>query len=271
MRILARGIVGTDFSGQFFTISKDDNTLLFQLGENSIRAEAESESQETIWHGKVLVNLLEIFKKRTSYCVYGISKIDSNKRTIINLSEPINAKVGERGFAEDLVYGAVFPIMEKTPLIVLYFHDTAEDVTIVINRDVDLAGSTVPVELVQNGKTLPEILLEDKPDFAAYQTIRTARQKLIRAAEPNMALAYLEAQLDIVTKLLLLALDKNNTLKTDVAQGFPQLQQFEDVFNTSNLLTVKTVDKCLSELVENKTRLRGLQSSYYAVKAANGE
>lgn len=265
MRILVRGTTKGNQVSKYISINTDSDGLSFQLGE---RINGAGESIETVLHGSLTVDLKTLFKSRTFYNIFEINR-PTPKGIKIALSQPMDSKMTERGFTEDLLQRDFMTIMGKIPIIVIYFHEAEEDVIIIVNTPINVDTSNVVFEEAPFGKTLPEILQEQKPDFEAYYKIIKAREKLLRSCEPNMSLACMEAQLDILTRLVFLSLEANPTTSLEVAKTFPKLKEFTDIINDSSLLNVKAIDKCLSEIANTKAKIRGLQAEYFAAKEAN--
>lgn len=265
MRIFARETTNERPAFQFFTVNRDaDGALIFQLVEQKSEEAKGKESIEL--HGRLVVEPKALFKQRTFFSIFGINTVKPDGKSMITLSEPMDSLIRERGFAEDLFLREVLTLLGTKPLVVIYFHDAKEDMTIMINKDVNTEGSNITFERAPFGKTLVEIIQEEKPEFAAQYSIFQAREKMLRACNPNASLAYMEAQLDILTRLVLVILESNPSQKADAVNVLPQLQEFIYTINKTSLLNIKPFDKCLAEITETKTKLRNFQTEYYAEK-----
>lgn len=93
--------------------------------------------------------------------------------------------------------------------------------------------------------------------------IGKAKRDIILNADINANIAYLEAQLDIVTSLLISVIDNLPKAQfNDTLVEHPYLTKFIEKFNEGNLLNIKSVDSCIGEL-DTKSSMRKLQANYY--------
>jgi hypothetical protein len=103
-------------------------------------------------------------------------------------------------------------------------------------------------------------------DFTNIQNLKKARVRVIVGADPNDSLAYMEAQLDILSQLVFAIYDLlPDTSKNKVVGLIPELFIYREKLESSYVMTVKPSDKCLQEL-DTKAKIRNLQSQYYMAK-----
>lgn len=100
--------------------------------------------------------------------------------------------------------------------------------------------------------------------------MRSAQRELLEGLDPNESLAYIEAQLDAVTKALLALLEASPGHMSAVTAVFPEFPGFASELNTASVFKVKAASDCLAEIVKTKTKVRQLQSAYYAAKQQSG-
>lgn len=93
-----------------------------------------------------------------------------------------------------------------------------------------------------------------------------ARKELLNQLDPNNSLSYIEAQLDMLTKLVITMLKSQPEVCEKVCQSFIDMPQFEQAFNETSVLSVKTAEKCLEELWSTKAKVRDLQRQYFEAK-----
>lgn len=96
--------------------------------------------------------------------------------------------------------------------------------------------------------------------------IRAAKRELIASLDYSVSLAYLEAQVDLLSEMLFAVVDAH----TEIAAAIDHYSDIKNAVTSSSLLNIKTVEKCLAEIMTNKANLRTLQSEYYAAKKENG-
>lgn len=106
-------------------------------------------------------------------------------------------------------------------------------------------------------------------DYVKAHAIGNAKRNLLVSMDPNQSLAYIEAQLDMVTRVLCYLLDKNPDIKASLIEGFPELPEFMSELLNSSVFNIKTSEKCLEEIKNGKSRARDLQKAYYHIKDIN--
>ena len=78
------------------------------------------------------------------------------------------------------------------------------------------------------------------------------------------SLSYLDAQLELVTELVLGIIDcLGEAEKAHMAEKNIFMAEFVEVQKSTSLLKFKTINKCLAELKGHKSMLRRLQAEYY--------
>lgn len=103
-----------------------------------------------------------------------------------------------------------------------------------------------------------------KEDFTQKFESAKKRFQIDNNVKVRDSLAYIDAQLEIVTELVLCVIDcLGEAEKARVKEKNVFMEEFIDVQNKTSLLAFKTITKCLAELKEHKAKLRHLQSEYY--------
>lgn len=97
------------------------------------------------------------------------------------------------------------------------------------------------------------------------------RKNVLLELSPNESLSYLEAQIDILTKIVFSLLKiVDPTIKEEIkADGLEDLDSIEDALMNHSLLNVKDVEKCLGEINKTKAKVRKIQEDYYSFKQGN--
>lgn len=91
------------------------------------------------------------------------------------------------------------------------------------------------------------------------------RKRMLLELPPNDSLAVIEAQIDIVTKILFLLLDKLPEESAQILAEFPQFPTVRSKLQDTSVLTVKSIDNCIKEF-DGKQKIRNLQQEYYKLK-----
>lgn len=106
-------------------------------------------------------------------------------------------------------------------------------------------------------------------EFSSRLNAVHARKMLLKEADPNNSLSYLEAQLDILTKIVFSIYDHCSVnQQAAIQQVVPSFGDFRNLIDAHSVLTIKKESKCLEELSTVKAQIRKSQSDYYTVKSA---
>lgn len=151
------------------------------------------------------------------------------------------------------------------PNVVLYFNNSADEVIVIMNGPVKTDYAYKVIDNLSANAIAQEIY----PDLVKTMNIWQARGQMIWDLDPNLSLAYIEAQLDAITKAFFLLLKQMPDSKTKLLTEFPELADFESELTSSTVFTVKSVAKCLEEIQDTKNKVRQLQKSYYEAKQEN--
>lgn len=120
------------------------------------------------------------------------------------------------------------------------------------------------VSVKDTNKTFSEIIQEYDPNYSPE--IRRIRKALRKQTEPRVSLAYLEAQIDILSQLLFLILKEIPTIKEKALTLFPELEQIQNTLEDTYVTNIKSISNCIKEIKDNKTKIREVQEKYYAIK-----
>jgi hypothetical protein len=102
------------------------------------------------------------------------------------------------------------------------------------------------------------------PEYEKEENKVQRRYRIIDSLNANMSLAVIDAQLEIVTELLM-AVVKNNLDKLD-NESKALYEILEKTFEQNNLLNIKSIQSIQSEILDNKARIRKIQEYYYNEK-----
>lgn len=93
------------------------------------------------------------------------------------------------------------------------------------------------------------------------------RKKVLLELDANESLSYMEAQLDILTKLVFTLFDVlDPSIKNAVKLQFPNLTSVETALMNTSLLNVKDIEHCMREINSTKSKVREIQHNYYEYK-----
>jgi hypothetical protein len=87
---------------------------------------------------------------------------------------------------------------------------------------------------------------------------------MVDVLDPNVSISVLDAQLEIVTKLLLPLLDRNKENMSEEDEAL--LDELKEAFNNTSLFNIKKSSKIMDEVKETKKRIRKMQETFYNYK-----
>lgn len=118
-------------------------------------------------------------------------------------------------------------------------------------------------------KRMPVIAGHYFPAFKAAVTDRyVSRKKFLSKLDPNNSLAYLEAQLDLLTQIVFIMLQEQPELRDRVCELFAGMTELQTVFSTTSVMSIKPVQQCLQEIRETKAAVREQQRIYFESREA---
>lgn len=151
-------------------------------------------------------------------------------------------------------------------IVNLYFHNTADEVLIMVFVPAKVSNSTNYIVRDKN-EYHTDIIASYYPEYSDILKAIEARNIVLSSMDPNNSLAYLEAQVDILSKTLFSILNKvEPSIKSTVIKEIPNLREFEDIVNDTSVLNIKDFSKCLDEIRVTKKNIRHLQEQYYKAK-----
>lgn len=125
--------------------------------------------------------------------------------------------------------------------------------------------------IIVNTNNFHELIASRYPLYEDPRPLNTLRLKTMLSMDPNDSLAYVEAQLDFVTAILLAIVEANPELKLDVLEKVGEYANFKDAVEQNMIFGIKNVAKCLEEIRVNKAKAREVQQGYYRDRAKMGE
>lgn len=152
-----------------------------------------------------------------------------------------------------------FQDMDNKYTFTIFFGETADEFLLISpfplqNEDAVTRNNTKEV--------FSDIICEYYPEYKKKIALRDARRDMLLNTDPNDSLSYIEAQLDIVTRVILELVKANPAVK----QAVPEFDEFEAAFASTSLFNIKPFDKCLGEITKLKAQTRELQKRYYEAK-----
>lgn len=188
---------------------------------------------------------------------FGVFCTGSNKLTM-----PINMTMFQMT-REGKSLGEIYDINSTRPLVMYFVWGTK--IVIIVDRHI----ATNLQNIIENVyfKSPDEIYADlFGSKFTKNMNITKKKKELIANLSPNETLAYVDSQIDILTKILINILDNNPSIKNNVLQDLPNLQTFIDAYHSTNLLNIKNFDKCVNEIIETKGKVRDKQNDFYQYK-----
>ncbi|MDR1702319.1 MAG: DUF4376 domain-containing protein [Sporomusaceae bacterium] len=156
---------------------------------------------------------------------------------------------------------SIFYDLHSDKSFTLFFGETPDDILLLtsayINRE---EAEHIPITTFAS-----EIICQHFPEYEEKLAPRNARREMLLELDPNDSLSYLESQVDILSEIILEMVKTNPSIK----KSCPAFDKFEATFTATNLFNVKSMDKCLGEISETKSKVRKLQDKYYQATKSN--
>lgn len=177
------------------------------------------------------------------------------------LSEPYNKPITRDGL---YMYKDYYRLENtEEPAFIIYFHETIGQHLIICN------SKPVKTECVDKeyiGKRTSEIILDNFPEYGIHLRGRDARRKMLMAVDLNDSLSGLEAQVDILTKIVIAFMEEFPDEFSKIKKENFFLNRFIEANSKTSLLNIKTAEKCIEEMSKQKTLIRNTQKKYYEEK-----
>ncbi|MEG6551774.1 hypothetical protein V6C53_16220 [Desulfocurvibacter africanus] len=154
-----------------------------------------------------------------------------------------------------------------TNVIRLYRVPDTNDCIVLITTGALFEGVTRE-ELRPIGKNDIFTLIAQHDPLYRQSILEPLRTKLVLDLDANDSLAYIDAQLDFVTRMLFRVVESLPEVKLEVLKDIKQYSNFKDACERSDLYSIKNEMQGVEELRNNKAAVRELQRAYYAAKAA---
>lgn len=108
-----------------------------------------------------------------------------------------------------------------------------------------------------------DAIVADFPEYQRNIDLMEAQRKNLVNLDPNNSLSGSEAQLDLLTMILLLFMQKFPTETEQLLQDFPALTDFIDIYSETNVLTLKPIGESLETMRKEKNSIRRSLNEYY--------
>jgi len=184
-----------------------------------------------------------------------------------NLTTPIdNTKYITRSRDGFGILKVLFGINDANPII--YFNTDGEKLCILCFPPIRTSNMSFTVRAIDELPNAVWISVFGET-FSNKVDVAKARRWLLAESDPNDSLAYVEAQLDVLSEVMFsmydsLASDQQAAIQTAI----PVFDCFRTLVGSHSVLTIKSELKCLEELSTGKAKLRKVQSDYYAAKSS---
>lgn len=90
-----------------------------------------------------------------------------------------------------------------------------------------------------------------------------AKEDICKNAPVLDSLAYLEAQVDVLSKMVFLLAKANKDYKYILENSIPEFQKYKEAVESNSILNIKNMERCIDEININKKKVRELQKEYY--------
>ena len=133
---------------------------------------------------------------------------------------------------------------------IIYFGNTIDEVLVIIPNAFIVEKENAKIYK----KTVSEAILDYYPCYKEVADKNNKTRKQLVELDINECVAGLEAQVDILTKILLYIIDKNNIRIEDV-----DINSFANIYKNTSLYNVKTEKGMLEKIEKTKTIIRNVQ------------
>lgn len=267
MKMLIRRTTDNSFEGVFSRLKVEENNLTITVikrsrsfgdGDYDPGAELSDSYNDEILADKAF-DLAKLFKPRTFFYCYMSGDIP-------RITDFFDTQYSNKS-REELYRSIIFELMGVPPYVGVYFHNSIDEMFLIANQPID--GEILEnkyAELIRDNITLFDYLCTNVDGFISVNKEQNAKKKVLMELNPNTSLAALEAQVDLLTELVISILKNQPDLIKSVQKDLPYLSTFEQVFTGTSLLAIKDAEKCLNEIKETKAKIRQVQMEYYKEK-----
>jgi len=267
MKMLIRRTTDISFEGVFSKLKLIDNNLTITIIKRSKNLDNGSSAQgaesSESYNDEILVDktfdLAKLFKPRTFFNCYMSGDIP-------RITDFFDTQYSNKS-REELYRSIIFELMGVPPYVGVYFHNSIDEMFLIANQPIDEGIlDDKYAELIKDNITLFDYLSTNVDGFISINKEQNAKKKVLMELNPNTSLAALEAQVDLLTELVISMLKNQPDLIKSVQNDIPYLSSFEQVFADTSLLAIKDAEKCLNEINETKAKIRQVQMEYYNEK-----
>lgn len=152
--------------------------------------------------------------------------------------------------------------------VVVFYVIPGTDDCVVLSRLPTYFENVEPI--IADTNDVHELIARCYPQYEDPRPLNTLRLSALLALDPNDSLAYLEAQTDFLTRIVLAMVEQHPDLKLSVLDEVAEYANFKDAVAGNMVFGVKSDAKCLEEIRVNKAAARQAQRAYYAGRAALG-
>jgi hypothetical protein len=197
-------------------------------------------------------NLTESFEKRSVNDIY--TRYVNSGIAFTGIYKSLESSWSK----EDAMYKQILYSTIGLPSITIYQNETIDDMVIHVNGNV---SSTLEKYPISNTEPRVKLIKERSPWVQDLQKKLIHRNEFVYQLSTANSVAYLEVQIDYITKAIQFLLSRNPEALNDLKKELPNWDLFMEKSLLSNVMTVKNIDSCVGEL-DQKTKIRQLQSEY---------
>jgi len=146
----------------------------------------------------------------------------------------------------------------------LWFCDNPEQIVILLYKE-SVIGEGIEFENSNGEFSGPSTIAKYYPEMANFAKAAPLRRQILKDFDANSVLAYLEAQVDLLSLVVQAAL----CAQPDILEKIKHTLPVDDIFtaiNDTNVTTVKSVESCLDEINTTKAKFRLAQKAYIDAK-----
>ena len=152
------------------------------------------------------------------------------------------------------------------PTVFIHIYKNKDDAVIIFDPVIVVTHSDIKIQETQQSSDA--VLIRAKyPEYDLKRQLIHLKKRLTTQLDPNMSIGYLDVQNDILLDFMMFMLEENPDLYTKYLARFPKLDSLKTTILDTSLLSTKSGDACIEEIVSAKGRVREIQKKYYDEKA----
>lgn len=213
-----------------------------------------------------------ILKLRTIDCLRGVFG-DTREINLSKLNKGSEYNLCRDRFGYTSLVFASFALENIEKALVFYIPDEDNGISNM------LIHSFSPVEVLSPDRMITErisdnvqfklydAIVQIHPSYASKVHAMLMHHMLEENISVSLSLSCMDAQLEMITKMLMVIVDTNPDIAAAIEKAMPNIADIRKAIEDTSLLNIKNNDKLLKE-INQKKYIRSVQESYYKLKSS---